>query len=180
MIEQCQCCGSEIRKYRGTFISGPNYTISQDNKSVTKSSSDAWNANTIGTDPIAQGAITIINYRIEKTDSNSYIMFGLAPKTINPNGSTLFGSCGWYLYSNTGGLYCQSPLSYSNFAYLTKNHFPTGTIITMIVDTIVGKISFKIDNGEIKTAYHALTFSEPVVPCVLIYTKGDTVRLINE
>ena len=50
----------------------------------------------------------------------------------------------------------------------------------MIVDTIVGKISFKIDNGEIKTAYHALTFSEPVVPCVLIYTKGDTVRLINE
>lgn len=50
----------------------------------------------------------------------------------------------------------------------------------MIVDTIVGKISFKINGGEIKTAYHALTFDEPVVPCVMIYTKGNTVRLIKE
>ena len=50
----------------------------------------------------------------------------------------------------------------------------------MIVDSVVGKISFKINDGLIKTAFHALTFSEDIVPCVLIYTKGDTVRLINE
>ena len=180
MIEQCQCCGSEIRRYKGTFISGPNYTISQDNKSVTKSSANGWDAIIIGSEPIAHGAITIVNYRIEKTDGNSNIMFGLSPKSINQNGSTLYCTSGYYLYSQTGGLYCQPPLSYSNFSFLTKKPFPIGTIITMIVDTIVGKISFKIDNGEIKTAYHALTFTDPVVPCVMIYTKGDTVRLINE
>ena len=180
MIEICQCCGSEIRKYKGTFKSGPNYTISQDNKSVTKSSSDGWNANVIGSEAISKGSITIVKYRIEKTDSNSHIMFGLAPKSINQNGVNLYTSCGWYLYSYTGGLYSQSPLSFSNFAFLNQNHFPTGSIITMIVDTIIGKISFKINEGEIKTAYHALSFDEPIVPCVNLYTKGDSVRLINE
>ena len=180
MIEQCQCCGSEIRKYKGTFKSGPNYTISQDNKSVTKYTNNGWDSIIIGTECISPNAITIVNYRIEKTDSNSSIMFGVSTKSINQNGSTLYNTNGWYLYSCTGGLYCQGPLSYGNFSYLTENHFPTGTVITMIVDTNVGKISYKINHGEIKTAYHALTFNEPIVPCVMIYTKGDTVRLINE
>ena len=180
MIEICQCCGSEIRKYKGTFKSGPNYTISQDNKSVTKYSSDEWNATIIGTEAIAKNAITIVKYRIENTDSNSFIMFGLAPKSINQNGVNLYESCGWYLYSYYGGLYCQPPLSYSNFSFLNQNKFPIGSVITMIVDTIIGKISFKINDGELKTAYHALTFDEPIVPCVLLYTKGDSVRLIIE
>ena len=82
-MEICQCCGSEIRRYKGTFKSGPNYTISQDNRSVTKSNDNAWNSIIIGTDNIAKNAITIVKYRIELTDSNSYIMFGLSPKSIN-------------------------------------------------------------------------------------------------
>ena len=180
MIEQCQCCGSEIRKYQGTFKSGENFTISQDNKSVTKSSTNGWNANVLGSDSIAKGAITIINFRIEQTDSNSHIMFGISPKSINQSGVDLFRSCGWYFYSYSGGLYCQPPLSFSNFSFLNQNHLPAGTIITMIVDTVVGKIYYKINGGDIKTAYHALTFNETIVPVVILYTKGDSVRLINE
>ena len=82
-MEICQCCGSEIRKYKGTFKSGPNYTISQDNRSVTTCTSNVLNAIVIGSENIAKNTITIINYRIELTDSDSYIMFGLSPKTIN-------------------------------------------------------------------------------------------------
>ena len=179
-MEICQCCGSEIRKYKGTFKSGPNYTISQDNRSVTKCSSNAWDAIVIGSENIAKNAITIINYRIELTNSNSDIMFGLSPKTINQKGSNLFCTTGWYFYSCTGGLYCQSPLSYNDFSYSNEKKLPSGTVITMIVDTTIGKISYKINGGEVKTAYHALTFDEPIVPCVMLYTKGDTVRLIYE
>ena len=179
MSEICQCCGSEIRKYKGTFKSGPNYTISQDNRSVTKSSSDNWNANILGTEEISKGAITIVNLRIEHTDSNSYIMFGLAPKSINQNETCLYSKNGYYFYSHSGGLYCQPPLSFSNFNFLNQKQFPIGTVITMIVDFIVGKISYKINEGEIKTAFHSITFNEPMIPCVLLYTKGDSVRLIN-
>ena len=179
-MNQCPHCGTEISKYKGTFISGPNYTISQDKKSVTKYTDAGWNANIIGSDIITPGTITIIKFRIEKTDSNSHIMFGVAPKTINQNGASLYSSCGWYFYSNTGGIYCQPPLSYNNFGYINQNKLPDDSVITMIVDSVVGKISFKINDGLIKTAFHALTFSEDIVPCVLIYTKGDTVRLINE
>ena len=93
-MEICQCCGSELRRYKGTFKSGPNYTISQDNRSVTKSSDNAWNSIIIGTDNIAKNAITIVKYRIELTDSNSFIMFGLSPKSINQNGSTLYNTNG--------------------------------------------------------------------------------------
>ena len=52
MIEQCQCCGSEIRRYKGTFISGPNYILSQDNRTVTKCCDNGWNANAIGSETI--------------------------------------------------------------------------------------------------------------------------------
>ena len=180
MTEICQCCGSEIRRYKGTFKSGPNYTISQDNRSITKSSANKWDAIVIGSENIAKNAITIINYRIESTNLSSDIMFGLSPKTINQHGSSLFCTTGWYFYSNTGGLFCQSPLSYSNLAFMNEKNLPSGTVITMIVDTIIGKISYKINGGEIKTAYHALTFDEPIVPCVMLHTKGDTVRLIYE
>ena len=179
-MEICQCCGSEIRRYKGTFKSGPNYTISQDNRTVTKSSENGWNSIIIGTENISKYAITIVKFRIELTDSNSYIMFGLSPKSINQNGSSLFNTSGWYFYSYTSNLYCQPPLSYSNFSFLNKKPLPAGTIITMIIDTIVGKISFKVNEEELKTAYHALTFDELIVPCVMLYTKGDSVRLIYE
>ena len=179
-MEICQCCGSEIRRYKGTFKSGPNYTISQDNRSVTKSTSNAWDSIVIGSENIAQNAITIVTYRIENTDANSCIMLGLSPKSIDQNGSTLYCKNGWYFYSNDSKLYCQPPLSFNDFTFLDSKPLPTGTIITMIVDTIIGKISYKINGGELKTAYHALTFNESIVPCVMLYTKGDTVRLIYE
>ena len=178
MVEQCQCCGTEIRKYKGTFISGPNYTISQDNRSVTKYSGDGWNANAIGSEEITPGTITIINFKIENTTSNSNIMFGIAPKSVNQS-SKVFNSCGWYFYSNSGGLYCQSPLSYSNFEYRNDRQLPNNTIITIIVDTISGKISYKINNDNIKTAYHSITFNESIVPCVNLFSKGDAVRILQ-
>ena len=179
-MEICQCCGSEIRRYKGTFKSGPNYTISQDKRSVTKATSNGWDSIVIGSENIAQNAITIVTYRIENTDANSYIMFGLSPKSIDQNGSTLYCKNGWYFYSYDSKLFCQPPLSFNDFTFLDSNPLPTGTIITMIVDTTIGKISYKINGGELKTAYHALTFNESIVPCVMLYTNGDTVRLIYE
>ena len=177
MIEQCQCCGSEIRRYKGTFISGPNYVLSQDNRTVTKSSEDAWNVNAIGNEVIPMGTITIINFKIEKT-SVSNIMIGIAPKTIDQNLVTGYVKCGWYYYSNNGGLYCQAPLSYSNFKFRDDSELPEGTIITLIVDTNIGKISYKVNNSLIKTAYH-ITFPENIVPCVMLYNKGDSIRMIQ-
>ena len=89
-----------------------------------------------------------------------------------------YNKCGWYFYSASGGLYSQPPLSYINFKYMNDTHFREGTIITLIVDTNIGKISYKINDGLIKTAYQ-ITFPENVVPCVLLYTKGDSVRIIQ-
>ena len=179
MIEHFQCCRTEIRKYKGTFKSGDLFTISQDNKSITKFSSYGWNANIIGNDSIDKGAIAIINFRIEKIDSNSNIMFSAAPISINQKRVNLYQSCGCYLNSTLGGLYCQSPLSYIDYSFLNQNHFSEGTVITMIVDTNIGKISFKINWGLVKTGYHIIIFNEPIVPCVLLYTKGNSVTITN-
>ena len=178
MIEQCQCCGSEIRRYKGVFKSGPNYILSQDNRTITKCGDNAWTTNAIGNEPISLGTITIIKFKIEKTNGNSDIMFGIAPQSIDQKLTQAYNKCGWYFYSASGGLYSQPPLSYSNFKYMNDSHFPEGTIITLIVDTNIGKISYKINDGLIKTAYQ-ITFPENVVPCVLLYTKGDSVRIIQ-
>ena len=177
MIEQCQCCGSEIRRYKGTFKSGQNYILSQDNRTITKCS-DGWNATAIGNEPISLGTITIIKFKIEKTNQNSYIMFGIAPQSIDQKLVEAYSKCGWYFFSANGGLYCQPPLSYSDFKFINDSHLPEGTIITLFVDTSIGKISYKINDGLIKTAYQ-VTFPENVVPCVLTYTKGDSVRILQ-
>ena len=177
MIEQCQCCGSEIRRYKGTFISGPNYILSQDNRTVTKCNDNGWNANAIGSEIIPLGSITIINFKIEKT-IESHFMIGIAPKSIDQKLVGAYSKCGWYYYSCTGGLYCEPPLSYGNFKFRDDSKLPEGTIITLIVDTSIGKISYKINDSLIKTAYH-VSFPENIVPCVGLYNKGDSIRIIQ-
>ena len=178
MIEQCQCCGSELRRYKGCFKSGPNYILSQDNRTITKCGDNGWTANAIGSEPIPLGTITIIKFKIEKTDQNSHIMIGIAPQSIDQKLVSGYSKCGWYLYTYSGGLYCQPPLSYGDFQFINEKHLPEGTIITLIVDTNIGKISYKINDSLIKTAYQ-VTFSESIAPCVILYNKGDSVRIIQ-
>ena len=177
MIEQCQCCGSEIRRYKGTFISGPNYILSQDNRTVTKCNDNGWNANPIGSEIIPLGSITIINFKIEKT-IESHFMIGIAPKSIDQKLVGAYSKCGWYYYSYNGGLYCEPPLSYGAFKFRDDSKLPEGTIITLIVDTSIGKISYKINDSLIKTAYH-VSFPENIVPCVCLYDKGDSIRIMQ-
>ena len=178
MIEQCQCCGSEIRRYKGCFKTGPNYVLSQDNRTITKYGDNGWTANAIGNEPIPLGTITIIKFKIEKTDQNSNIMIGIAPQSIDQKLVAAYSKCGWYLYTCTGGLYCQPPLSYGDFHFFNEKQLPEGTIITLIVDTNIGKISYKINDSLIKTAYQ-VTFPESIAPCVILYTKGDSVRILQ-
>ena len=177
MIEQCQCCGSEIRRYKGTFISGPNYILSQDNRTITKCDDKIWSVNAIGSEIIPLGTITIINFKIEKTLCSN-IMIGVVPKSIDQKLTEAYSKCGWFYYSYNGSLYCQPPLSYNNFKFRDDSKLPEGTIITLIVDTNIGKISFKINDSLIKTAYQ-VSFPENIVPCVILYDKDDSVRIIQ-
>ena len=176
MIEQCQCCGSEVRRYKGTFKSGPNYILSQDNRTITNCQ-EGWNVNAIGTETIPMGTITIINFKIEKTKSSNF-MIGVAPQSIDQKLNCAYAKCGWYYYTYNGTLYCQPPLSYSDFKFRDDSNLPEGTIITLIVDTNIGKISYKINDNPIKTAYQ-ITFPENIVPCVMSYHKGDSIRIIQ-
>ena len=180
MIDQCQCCGSEIRKYRGTFVSGPNYAISQDKKTATKCNNTKWDCNAILSDSISPGTITIIKFRIEKTDSNSHIMIGIAPKVNNQNMENFFFSYGYFMNCYNGCIYNHHPFQYDSEKFLTEKRFPEGTIITMIVDTNAGKLSYRINEGFIKTAFHSITFVDQVYPYVLFMTKGDAIKIIHE
>ena len=105
-------------------------------------------------------------------------MFGIAPQSIDQKLNCAYAKSGWYFYCYSGGLYCQPPLSYSNFKFMDNSKLPEGTIITLIIDTSIGKISFKINDGLIKTAYQ-VTFPENIVPCVMLYNKGDSVRIMQ-
>ena len=176
MIEQCQCCGSEVKRYKGTFKSGPNYILSQDNRTITNCQ-EGWNVNAIGTETIPMGTITIINFKIEKT-KNSHFMIGVAPQSIDQKLNCAYTKCGWYYFTYNGTLYCQPPLSYNDFKFRDDSNLPEGTIITLIVDTNIGKISYKINDNPIKTAYQ-ITFPENIVPCVMSCHKGDSIRIIQ-
>ena len=103
-------------------------------------------------------------------------MIGIGPKVNNQNTPNFFREYGYFINCYDGYIYSK------NFEEncLFVNKLPIGTLITMIVDTNAGKLSYRINDGIIITAFHSLTFSEPIYPYVLFMTKGDVVKIIHE
>ena len=81
-------------------------------------------------------------------------MLGIGPKVNNQNICDFFRTYGYFMNCYNGFIYSK------NFEEncLFKNKLPFGTIITMIVDTNAGKLSYKINDGFIITAFHSTLF----------------------
>ena len=54
----------------------------------------------------------------------------------------------------------------------------TGDSVGVVMDTTKGELSFVLNDVNLGVAYEEIPLDKPLVPCVLLRYKGDSVELI--
>ena len=54
----------------------------------------------------------------------------------------------------------------------------TGDIVRVVMDTTKGELSFALDRVNLGVAYEGILLDKPLVPCVFLGWKGDSVELV--
>ena len=54
----------------------------------------------------------------------------------------------------------------------------TGDSVGVVMDTAKGELSFVLDGVNTGVAYEGIPLDKPLIPCVLLFYKGDSVELV--
>ena len=140
----------------------------------------------IGNTALPHNKVTSWNIKILKSKfnngHNSYI--GVAPSDINQNEG--YNKCGWYFHCYDSTLYSGPPHSYGNI-FSGKEYGPRkgdgkyvhiGDSVGVVMDTTKGELSFVVNDATLGVAYKGIPLDKPLVPCVLLSWRGDSVELI--
>ena len=158
------------------------YSVDKKNPKIAKNA-NGCNCTVIGNAPLPLNQATSWNVKILKSEMNngSYIFVGVAPSSINQNESYNAYKCGWYLRCCDSTLWSGPPHISRNRAYGPKKkwgeYVHTGDIVGVVMDTAKGKLSFVLDGVNHGVAFEGVPLDKPLVPCALLYYKGDCVEL---
>ena len=90
--------------------------------------------------------------------------------------------CGWYFYSYESSLWSGPPHKCKRKEYGPRkengNYVHTGDSVGVVMDTTKGELSFTLNGVILGIAYEGIPLDKPLVPCVILYWKGDSVELI--
>ena len=110
------------------------------------------------------------------------VFVGVAPSDIGQNADNNAEECGWYFYCYDSTLYsgpphyCREDACGSN-KRRQKKSFHAGSVVGVSVNTTSGAVSFVVDGVKIDNAYKGIPLDKPLVPCVLLKHKDDSVEI---
>lgn len=117
---------------------------------------------------------------LKSRDNGRGISVGVAPFDILLNVANNGNSCGWYFNPSTSTLRSGPPHHFNEKKYSTSYNSKKKGDIEVTMSTLTGDLSFSAPGKSIlSTAYKAIPLDKPLVPCVLIYYKGDSIELVN-
>ena len=136
----------------------------------------------IGNTPLLPNKATSWSIKILKSYNNGgCIYIGVAPSDINQNESDNYNKCGWYFYCYYSQLISGPPHNYSGKAYGPRKgncgYVHTGDNVGVVMDTTKGELSFVVNGVNLGVAYEGIPLEKPLVPCVLLNQKGDSIEL---
>ena len=118
-----------------------------------------------------------------KDNNGGRIYVGVAPADIK-SGSGLFNGnkCGWYFgcYSST---LCSGPPHNVKLKTYGPRKVGFGEYVRQLdsvgvtMDTTKGELSFTVDGADMGVAFDGIPLDKPLVPCVILFFKGDAVEL---
>ena len=135
----------------------------------------------IGNIALPLNKVTSWSIKILKSKyDGSGIYVGVAPPDINQNEDN-YNKCGWYFNCYGSGLWSGPPHNYGDEEYGPRKgdgkYVHTRDIVGVVMDTKKGELSFVVNGVNLGVAFEGIPLDKPLVPCVLLYHKGDSVEL---
>ena len=110
--------------------------------------------------------------------TNKDIMIGAAPIDFDINSSSY--NCGWYLDCNE---FYSNPVLYSgpphNYSQRATNLPKVKNEVIVIMNMNKRTLKFIIDNEDKGDSYTDIPIDKPIFPAVLLYSKNDSVEIIE-
>ena len=137
----------------------------------------------VGNTPIPSDSVTSWSIKILNSKDNNCegICVGVAPCDIDQNTFDNFYKCGWYFDCYTSRLWSGPPCNHRGLAYGQRKsdggYVRTGDTVGVMADTVKGRLSFLINGVNFGVAFGGIMLDKPLVPCVTMRKKGDSIEL---
>lgn len=155
----------------------------KDHKIATKINGGSGSHCTIvGNIPILSNRVTSWDIGVlkSKEDDGKNIYVGVAPSDISQDEYNR-DKCGWYFYCYRSELWSGPPQEYRGKQYGLKKekgkYIRTGDNVGVMMDAANGELSFVVNGVNHGIAYEGIPLDKPLVPCVLLNEKGDSIEL---
>ena len=148
---------------------GSHHAIVIGNTSLPLNRVVSWNIRMVGT-------------KFQGSCSN---IVGVATSDIDQNADS-YSKCGWYvdcfsskLCSNClGKIGCAMTEPYGITKEKEKGkHIRRGDVVSVTMDTAKGELSFGLNGVNYGVAFEGIPLDKPLVPCVVLWSRGDSVEL---
>ena len=144
---------------------------------------DEYSKSTIpGNTPIPLDKVTSWSIKILSSKGNNGfgVFVGVAPEDIVQDEDNYI-KCGWYLDCYDSTLCSGVPHRYRNKEYGPRKengeYVHTGDSVGVLIDMTKGELSFVLNGVNLGVAYEGIPLDKPLVPCVLLKWKDDSVEL---
>ena len=157
------------------------YSLSRTNPRVAANTGGEW-CTIIGNTPLPANNVTSWSIKIRKTNnSGGIINIGVIPFDINQNEDENSENCGWYFNCYSSTLRSGPPHNYKNKVYGPRKkrgeYVHTGDSVGVVMDTAKGELSFVLNGVNLGVAFEGIPLDKPLVPCVHLGLRGDSVEL---
>ena len=135
----------------------------------------------IGNAPLPLNQVTSWSIKIleSKNNDGEYILTGVIPFDINKSIHEFSGR-GWYFDCYDSTLFSGLPHNCRGKGYgpRKEEYVHTGDSVGVVMDTTKGDLSFVLNGVNLGVAYDGIPLDKPLLPCVLLGVKGDSVELV--
>ena len=164
---------------------GRKYSVDARNTRIaTKIGEDYYDCTIIGSTPLPLNKVTSWSIKVLKSKKNdgNEIYIGVAPSDINQKEKENCNKCGWYVNCYDSKLCSGPPHKYWNKEYGPRKgdgkYVHTGDSVGVAMDTAKGELSFVLNGVNLGVAFERIPLDKPLVPCVLLRLRGDSVELV--
>ena len=161
------------------------YSVDEKNPRIATNIGGDW-CTIIGNTPLPLNKVTSWSIKILKSKKNDCvnIYVGIAPSDINQNGYENSEKCGWYLYCYDSSLNSGLPHRYRRKEYGPRKEWEENgqyvhneDSVGVMMNTAKGELSFVVNGVNLGVAYEGIPLDKPLVPCVILGVKCDSVEL---
>ena len=144
---------------------------------------DYFYTTVLGNTAIPLDKVTSWSIKILRSREDAFCIFiGVAPSDIDVKNYNNWKCCGWYIGCYRFILCSGPPHNYKDIAYGPRKnpgeYVHPGGSVGVVMDTTKGELSYLLDGVNHGPAYEGIPLDKPLVPCVLLGHKGNSVELV--